>query len=161
MEMAYDKKPPFEITLSEARIKGAAFCAYQERTQQQVREKLYSLGLKTVAVEEVIAYLITENYINEERFAKAFAGGKFRIKNWGRNKIKQALKQHGLSVYCIKKGLEEIGDEAYLEAIRALADKKSSHIQEKDTFKKAYKIAAYLIGKGFEADLVWDVLNKR
>lgn len=159
--MTYDKKPPFEVSLSEARIKGAAFCAYQERTQQQVRDKLFSLGLKPDDVEDIISYLITENYINEERFAKAFAGGRFRIKRWGRNKIKIALKQHGLSGYCIAKGMEEIDDVAYLKALQALAEKKRNLIKGKDNFKKIHRIAAFLIGKGFEADLVWDVLNKK
>ena len=80
------------------------YCAYQERCHSEVKEKLYGVGLRKNEVDEIISTLIEENYLNEERFAIQFAGGHFRIKNWGRVKIKYELKQKQVSDYCIKKG---------------------------------------------------------
>jgi regulatory protein len=144
----------------EAKVKAAAYCAYQERTQQEVRDKLYSYGLYGNEVEEVIADLIAENFINEERFAKAYAGGKFRMKKWGRKKIRHGLLQHGISDYCIRVGLEEISDEDYGRTLESLIDKKWSSIMEDDDYKRKNKVAVYVIGKGYEPDLVWDFLKK-
>ncbi len=93
--------------LTKAKQKIAHYCAYQERCQQEVRSKLYQYGLYKNQVEETLAWLITEGYLNEERFAKTFAGGKFRVKKWGKLKIEQALKQKQLSSYCIRKGMAE------------------------------------------------------
>src|ERR1700742_4248902 len=98
-------------TAHEALVKAEAWCAYQERCQQEVRDKLYSWGLHNAEVEPVIAELISKNFLNEERFAKAFAGGKFRIKKWGRVNIRLELKRRKLSEYCIKKGLAEIDED--------------------------------------------------
>ena len=143
----------------EAFLKACMFCAYQERTQNEVREKLYGMGLKKDVVEELISKLITENFINEERFAKTYAGGKFRIKRWGRIKILEGLKQKRISEYCIKKGLQEITEEDYLDTIATLIENKWSLSVEEDIFKKKNKVATYLIGKGFEPDLVWEALK--
>ena len=104
-------KKPKVYTQKQALIKAESYCAYQERCQQEVRDKLYSWGLHEVQVENVIADLIASNFINEERFAKAYAGGKFRIKKWGRVKISIELKRRKISTYCIKKGLAEIEEE--------------------------------------------------
>ena len=97
------KKP---IDKKTALLKAADYCAYQERSQQEVRDKLYGYGLHHDEVEENLSELITQGYLNEERFAKAYAGGKFRIKGWGKRKILQGLKQHRISEYCIMKGFE-------------------------------------------------------
>lgn len=140
-------------------LKACSFCAYQERTQREVRDRLYELGVDKDEAEEIIVKLITENFLNEERFAKAFAGGKFRIKKWGRNKINQALKERGVSSYCIKKGLEEIDEESYIETLKSLLVKKEGEIKEENIFKRKDKISKYLIAKGFEPELVWDILK--
>lgn len=97
--------------------KARRYCTYQERSQQELREKLYSLGLFKKDVEETIAMMVTEGYLNEERFAIAYAGGKFRIKHWGKNKIKQALKLKKVSDYCIRQALKSISDDDYLKVL--------------------------------------------
>lgn len=155
MAIASDKDNSF----SEIYIKASSFCAYQERTQQEVREKLYALGAGKDEIEEIISKLIIENFINEERFAKAFAGGKFRIKNWGRIKIQYQLEQKGLSGYCIRKGMEEIDEFDYFKTLRNLIMKKKEEEREMNSFKKKNKIALYLIRKGYEPELVWEEIK--
>lgn len=147
------------LTFKEAKIKAAAYCAYQERTQQEVRSKLYDIGLYGDEIEELIAELISENFINEERFAKAYAGGKFRMNHWGRLKIQAGLQAKGLSKRCIETGLGEIDDEAYEEKIDVLIRKKAATIKEADEIKTKYKIANYLINKGFEPPITWNKVN--
>ena len=99
------------------------YCAYQERCHSEVRDKLYSFGLHKNDVEEIISTLITENYLNEERFAIHFAGGKFRMKQWGKIKIKQALKYKQVSDYCIRKALKEIDAHEYEKTFQKLVSK--------------------------------------
>ena len=144
----------------EAKAKAAKYCAYQERSQKEVRNKLYDLGLYRDEVEEVISSLIMDNYINEERFAKAYVGGKFRMKKWGRKKIQMGLKQYDISPYCLKKGLEEIDEADYRSVLFDLAEKKNNFIMEDNLFAKRNKIAKYLIGRGFESELVWNTVKE-
>src|SRR5690606_19696103 len=99
--------------LEEARNRIKAFCTYRERSQREAREKLTSYGLIPPVVDELLVELIQENFLNEERFAKAFVRGKFYIKKWGRNKIKNELYRHELSTYVLNRALEEIEDGAY------------------------------------------------
>ena len=101
------QKPKKTYDRKTAKLKAADFCAYQERSQQQVRDKLYDYGLHFDEVEEILTELIMEGFINEERFARAFIGGKFRMKKWGKQKILQSLRPHKISEYCIRKGMEE------------------------------------------------------
>ena len=143
-----------------AKLKAGNYCAYQERTQQEVRDKLYGIGLYSDEVEQVLTELITENYVNEERFAKSFAGGKFRLKQWGKKKIVYALKQRNISSYCIEQGLKEISDEEYEYVITQLVERKSNQLQG-EIFIVKNKIARYLVGKGFENELVWSIVNKQ
>jgi len=146
-----------------AKVKIASYCAYQERCQLEVRNKLYTYGLFSDQVDELLAWLITENFVNEERFAQTFAGGKFRIKKWGKFKITQALKQKDISDYCIKKGLEEIGNEDYIDTIKVIAEKKLNEYSLKisNPYQLKAKTAKHIISKGFEPSLVWDVLNNK
>lgn len=147
--------------LSKAKKKIASYCAYQERCQQEVRSKLYSYGLFRDEVEELIAWLIMENFLNEERFAQTFAGSKFRVKQWGRLKITQALQQKDISAYCIKKGLAEIEEGEYLETIKALVEKKLAefYLKISNPYQLKDKTSKFLISRGFEPDLVWQVLK--
>ena len=131
------------------------FCDYQERYQQEVRDKLYSWGAKPDEVEQILCQLVETDYINEERFARAFARGKFRIKHWGKNKIRQELKFRKISDYCIKQGLLEISDDEYLDVLKTVIEKKMRTVGA----PQQYKIAQYAISRGFESDLVWDVLK--
>lgn len=156
MSLQKNAKP---LSDKEALIKASAFCAYQERTQQEVRVRLYEYGLKNDKVEEILCKLIEENFINEERFAKSFARGKFRLKKWGRIKIKLELKERGLSPYCIQKGMEEIPEEEYLATLKALTLKKAGEEKETDKFKRKHKIARYLAGKGYEPELIWETID--
>lgn len=142
-----------------ALVKMQSWCAYQERCQQDTRDKLYELGLWPEAVEEVIARLIEENFLNEERFATSFARGKFSIKKWGRIKIRQELKQKKIGDYCLKKAMKEIDEQEYMITLKKLIDAKRKLIKEKNPVKLKYKLAAYVLSKGYERDLVFDVLN--
>ncbi|MEM7163664.1 MAG: regulatory protein RecX [Bacteroidota bacterium] len=144
----------------EAKLKAANYCAYQERSQQQVRNKLYEMGLTSDEVDEVLTELIMEGFVNEERFAKAFAGGKFRIKKWGRIRITRELKTHNISAYCIENGLAEIDEEEYIDSLKEIAQKKKDSLTEHDLFVKREKVSRHLIYKGFEPDLVWTLVSE-
>jgi len=145
--------------MQEAKLKAGNYCAYQERTHQEVRDKLYSYGLYSDEVEEILTDLITENYVNEERFAKAFAGGKFRLKHWGKRKITYALQQKRVSSYCIDQALKEINDEEYEKKIKDLINKKSNELTG-DNYMIKNKTAQFLIGKGYESEIVWPIINE-
>lgn len=157
--MNFDNKPKKRLTPQQAIIKARQTCAYQERCQQEMRDKLYEWSLYPNEVENIIADLISDNFLNEERFAKSYAGGKFRIKKWGRIKIKIELKKRKISDYCIRKAMEEIQEKEYLATLEQLIAKKSKEVKEKKTEIRNYKIAQYIISRGFEGDLVWDVLR--
>lgn len=144
----------------QSKVKAAKYCAYQERTQQEVRDKLYQYGLHREAVEEVLTELIMEDFINEERYAQSFCRGKFSQNKWGRIKIEQALKQKGLSPYCIRKGMKEISEEDYRMQLSQLLDRKWKSLEGEDDYARRHKTARYLLGKGYEADLIWQFLGR-
>jgi regulatory protein len=148
------------LTPAEVKKKIYHYCAYQERSHQEVKNKLYDLGLYSNEVDELLSHLITEGYLNEERFAKAFAGGKFRVKSWGRIKIIQELEARGLTKNCIKAGLKEIDEQDYLKTLESLLRKKAELIEEENLFVKRDKIAKYVLQKGFEPDLTWSVIKE-
>lgn len=145
----------FELALEKLKT----YCAYQERCHQEVKEKAYKLGLYKNEVENALIQLIQQDFLNEERYAQAYATGKFRIKKWGRVKIKNNLKQKRISEYCIKKGLAEIDNEAYLETLNYWISRKLEESKENVEFKKKGKVAEFVIRKGFESGLVWEVLR--
>ena len=147
----YDKKTAF--------LKAQNYCAYQERSQQEVRNKLYDWGLHCDDVENVIVDLIEQNFINEERFALLFAGGKFRIKKWGKIKIKNELNLRKISPYCIRKALEAINDDEYIQTLKQVIEKKTVITKEKNKFKNFSKIANFVISKGFEKELVREIMK--
>ncbi len=135
------------------------WCAYQERCQQEVRDKLYDLGQKKDDVEAIISTLISEKFIDEERFAVAFAGGKFRIKKWGRIKIRSMLRMKRVSDYSINKALEQIDAEIYKETLQQLLEtKKRSLKSETNKVKRNYKLLRFAQSRGFETDLVMQLL---
>lgn len=155
-----EEKPKFKYDPETALQKARNFCAYRERCQQEVRNRLYEWGLYPKEVEQVIGQLISENFVNEERFAKAYATGKVRIKHWGRNKIKMMLRQLNVSDYCIKKAMAAIDEDEYTEIAKKLIEKKAKTVKEKNDLKRINKIAAYASGKGFEGELVWDLMKE-
>lgn len=143
-----------QLTKEQALQKLRHYCAYQERSHSEVREKLYSLGVWKKEHDEIIASLIEDNYLNEERFAIAFAGGKFRVKHWGRVKIKYELKQKQVSEYCIKKALKQIEEEEYLKTLRKLVTEKYIKLKNEQYLIRKKKTTDYLIAKGFELSLI-------
>lgn len=136
------------------------YCAYQERCHSEVKSKLYDYGLNTSDVDKVTAHLIAENYLNEERFAIAFAGGKFRVKDWGKVKIKYELKSRQVSDYCIRKALAEIDLDDYENKLAKLAEKKWQSTKARTVWDKMAKTTTYLMQKGYESDLVRVVVNE-
>jgi regulatory protein len=139
----------------EALQKAKQYCAYQERCHSEVKEKLYSFGMNKKEVDELLSELISENYLNEERFAILYAGGKFRIKQWGKVKIKYSLKQKQVSEYCIKKALATIDERDYTKTLEKIFDQKLKTLKaEKNIFIKKRKLQDYLMQKGFETSVV-------
>ena len=158
----FEKKQILKITDPHlALVKMQSWCAYQERCQQDARNKLYELGLWPEAVENIIVKLIEDNFLNEERFATSFARGKFNIKKWGRIKIKQELKQKRVGDYCLKKAMLQIDETEYIATLKRLMEIKRKLIKEKSPIKLNYKLMNYALSKGYEKDLVFDVLNNK
>ena len=136
------------------------YCGYQERSHSEVQEKLYAAGLRKKDVEATLATLIEENYLNEERFALQFAGGHFRLKSWGRVKIRYELQQRRVSEYCIKKALAAIDGEDYEKTLNRLAEKKWETLNdETNIFSRKKKLQDYLMQKGYEFDRVAAVVR--
>lgn len=146
-------------TVDEATKALEHFCAYQERCHKEVEQKLYDLKMIPEAKEQIILHLLQHNFLNEERFSKAYARGKFFIKKWGKIKIINELKFKNISSYNIKSALEEINDDDYLKTLQKIAEKKLLLIKEPNTFTKKNKLSTFLISKGFENNLVFKVVN--
>lgn len=144
---------------SEVLIRAAKYCAYQERCHKEVLEKLGELGVYGNDADIILLRLIEDNYVNEERYAKAFAGGKFRVKQWGRQKIKRELKMRDISDYCIEGALKEIEEDAYLKTLKKVVQTKYKMIKAKNDIERKYKTAQYLVSRGYESNLIWDCLN--
>jgi len=156
-----DNPRPNKITDEKiALTKAERYCAYQERAQQEVRDKLYEWGLWPEAVENIIAQLISNNFLNEERFSKAFALGKFRQKGWGKIKIKQGLKLKKVPDVLIRKALQQIDGDDYEKTLTDILTRKSRTITEKNAFKRRYKLQQYAFSRGFEADMINDILQQ-
>ena len=149
------------LTPNQALSKIKHFCAYQERCHSEVKEKLYGFGLNKNEVDEILSRLIEENYLNEERFATQFAGGKFRIKKWGRVKIKYELRKKQVSDYCIKKALAAIDDKDYVKILQKIfTDKLKTLKGEKNIFIKKRKLQDHILQKGFESELIHKLIAK-
>lgn len=154
---------PNERTYSflEAKQKIEAYCAYQERCSFEIENKLKLWGVDHEDRGRLLAFLIEHNFLNEERFAESFVSGKVNIKRWGRIKIKQQLKAKFISEYSTRKALESIDPELYYNNLVHLAEFKSNQLKgEKNSFKKRVKLLMFLAGKGYEMDLINDVVNE-
>ncbi len=147
-------------TLTEATKKLESFCAYQDRCHKDVETKLRDMGMIPEATNQIIGHLIQENYLNEERFAKSFARGKFRIKKWGKNRIVNELKQRQITKYNITIALKEIEQEDYIETLNILAKKRLSQIRETNIQQRKKKLADYLLYRGWESHLVYEKLKE-
>lgn len=147
-------------TLTEATKKLESYCAYQERCHKEVTSKLWEMRMIPEAIDQILTHLIQENYLNEERFSKAYARGKFNIKKWGRNRIVNELKFRGISKYNIKSALQEIGDDDYFTTLDKLAKKRVKEIKETNLQKRKKKLADYLLYRGWESHLVYEKIKE-
>lgn len=147
-------------TVTEAKKKLENYCAYQERCHKEVQQKLKDMHMIPEAIDVVIAHLLEHNFLNEERFAKTFVMGKFKIKKWGRRRLALELKQKDISKYNINLALNTIGDEEYIDTFNALAEKKAQSIRESNILKKKKKLADYLLYRGWEPHLVYEKVNE-
>ena len=154
------------LSPEQALQKARHYCGYQERCHSEVQEKLYSFGLRKPQVEAALATLIEEGYLNEERFAIQYAGGHFRLKQWGKVRIRYQLKQKHVSDYCIKKALAEIDEEEYSRTLARLTEQKWEKLtgaaddgnEVTDFAVRRRQLQEYLLQRGFEADRVAAVL---
>ncbi len=144
------------FSIEQAKKKLEYYCIYQERCHQDVENKLRSMKLSTSYKETVLLHLLENDFLNEERFSKAFARGKFRIKKWGKRRIEKELKTRNISEYNIRSGLQEISESDYLESFNELAKKRLSQIKESNIYIKRKKLADYLLYRGWESDLVYN-----
>ena len=150
-----------QLSKEQALQKLKHYCGYQDRSHSEVKEKLYSLGVWKKDHDEIMAALIEENYLNEERFALAFAGGKFRMKKWGRVKIKYELKQRQVSEYTIKKALKQIDEEEYMASLKRLAEDKYASLKGEQYLVRKKKTIDYLMQKGYETGLIQIAMNEQ
>ncbi|MCC6280973.1 MAG: RecX family transcriptional regulator [Saprospiraceae bacterium] len=146
------------LTTDEALAKLEYYCAYQERCPKEVRTKLASLGVPRSAAEQIFEVLQNDGFINEERFAMAFAGGKFRVNHWGRVRIRIELRMRQIDPELIEKAIDSIDEKAYTDLLQQLFEKKRAHYEGKEQARD--KTAAALIRAGFEPELVFSVVNR-
>lgn len=147
-------------TVQEAKARLEAYCAYQERCHREVVAKLRSMGMIPLAIDDVVVHLIQYGFLNEERYARSFARGKFYSKKWGRLRIQRELKARGLTDYNIEAGLTEITDDDYCETLNLLAEKKQATIKEKNPYKAKAKLINFLLYRGFEPELVYEKVDE-
>ncbi len=152
-------KPKKYYSKAEALAALQRYCAYQDRCHQEVRSKLLSLGMYGMDLEDIMVQLIEENFLDEERFARSFARGKFRMKQWGRRRIVQELKKRNISDYCIRKALTEIEDEAYRQALHSVLQKRFS-LASGNLYQRRKKAIEAALRRGFEPELVFEQSKK-
>ena len=154
-----EQSPKKNWSLEEARGKLETFCSYQERCAWELRRKLFEKGISGPAAEKILAELEASGFVDDERFARSYARGKFRIKKWGRARIRQELKLREISASTIQKGLSEIDGEEYFATLERETEKKWEKTKETDAYKKRYLVTKYLMSKGFEQDLIQEALS--
>lgn len=154
------QRKPQNLTPSQALTKLQRYCAYQDRCHQEVRRKLVLLGVRGDDLENIIADLIQDNFLDEERFARSYVRGKYTLKRWGRLKILKELRQKNISPYCLKKGMTEIEDDIYNDNLRHLAERKLAELTTEDKYKRWQKTSQYLWNKGYENELITPLLQE-
>ncbi|GGH36848.1 recombinase RecX [Mangrovimonas yunxiaonensis] len=147
-------------TVEEALSALQKYCAYQERCHKEVRDKLWGMHMIPQAIDVIVSQLIADNFLNETRFAKAFVQGKFRIKKWGKQRLKNELKQRDISTYNINIALKQIDDLEYYDTLNSLAQKRFLAIKEPNVWKKRKKLADYLLYRGWESHLVYEKVKE-
>src|SRR3954447_8731760 len=136
------------------------YCAYQERSHYETKQKLYSFGLYSNEVEDLLSKLIEEDYLNEERFAELFAGGKFRMKQWGKVKINYELKQKQVSSYNIRRALQSIAEADYMATLQKLAETKWQQLRGEQYIARQAKTTSFLLQRGFESALIQKTIQQ-
>lgn len=154
----HNYKPTYTVDQAQTRME--RYCAYQDRCHQEVDRKLVEMGMIPAAREQIIMHLIENDYLNESRFAQSFARGKFKNKNWGRQRIIRELKMRKISPYNVKLALKEISEADYLQRFHALAERRFEVITETHPQKKKKKLADYLIYRGWESALVYEKIRE-
>jgi regulatory protein len=147
------------FTVDEIKRKLENYCVYQDRCHKEVEQKMREFRLIPEAKEMILLSLMQDNFLNEERFSKSFARGKFRIKNWGKQRIVRELKFRDISVYNIKTALKEIDEDEYLKTIYRIAENRNEVISEPNIYKRKKKLIDFLMRKGFENDLIFKTVN--
>ena len=147
-------------TIQEAAKKLESYCTYQDRCHKEVIKKLRDMGMIPIAIDQIVGQLIEDRFLNEERFAKSFARGKFKIKKWGKNRIVNELKYRDISKYNINIALKEIDPQEYLHALDVLAKKRLQQLSEPNIQKRKKKLADYLLYRGWESHLVYEKLSE-
>jgi regulatory protein len=137
----------------------ARYCAYQERCVQELHLKMKSLGIEDHLFTDYILWLEENNYLNEERFAEIYARSKFNQKKWGRNKIRFELKKRRINAVYIQKAINQIDDEQYIVTLKEVIDQKAKKLTSKDVWANQQKCYQFALGKGFESDLIGEVLQ--
>ena len=148
------------VSLVEAQQKLEHYCTYQERCHKEVVEKLKQLGMIPIAIDTVVAKLIEDNYLNETRFAQSYARGKFRIKKWGKNRIKRELKTRQISDYNIKLGMKEIEDTDYENTFYELFEKRKNEVAHLAKSEQKRKLLSFLSYRGWEHQRIYNALNE-
>lgn len=148
-------------SIEEAKARMESYCAYQERCHKEVQQKLRKMRMIPDAIDQVIFHLLQHNFLNETRFSQAFARGKFRVKKWGKNRIKNELKMRDISKYNVTLALKEIPDSDYYTTFQELVEKRLRQLEnETNLQKKRKKLADYLLYRGWESHLVWNKISE-
>jgi len=148
------------LTPQQARIKIEKYCSYQERSQWQVRRKLMDYGLNAADTDSMLVELVSDNFLNEERFTRAYVFGKFKTKGWGKKKIQQGLKVLGVNEGLIQRILMELPDADYVNRLESIAEKKWKLVKGETLYEKQMKLQRFLLGKGYSLDAVMEVSKK-
>ena len=148
------------FTIKQATQKLEHYCAYQDRCHEEVVQKLRTMKMDPDEIDTIIAQLITDNFLNEERFACSYARGKHRIKHWGKIRIVNELKFRKISATLIKIALKEINDIEYFEMFEELTEKHWQTIVEKNVLKKRKKFSDYFLRKGWENNLIYQKVKE-
>ena len=159
--MNHKQKEKKWLSPDDALKKLQQYCAYRDRCHKEVRKKLLDLGVYGDTLEQIIIQLIEDRFLDEERFARSFARGKFRINKWGKVKIKRELKFREISDYCIRKAMEEIDELDYLKQLEEVILQKNALLKEPNLYKRKSKLAAFVINKGYESQLAWTIVNEQ
>ena len=147
-------------TFEEIKQKMVNYCVYQDRSHKEVEEKMREFLLIEEAKDEILEYLLRENFLSEERFARSYARGKFYMKSWGKGKIRMGLKQKGVGEKLISIAMQEIYPDDYRKTLTKLATSYMGNLSGLQGYQKRIKTTRYLLSRGFEYDLITDVLSE-